>query len=175
MESTPPAAPLLSVRTDAVVSVLVAIFAIALLSPLGDVAVTAMASSADSVRYRFQVVGLFYAAVPQVATLLALVAAVAILTGRRVVLRTTAIAAMVLGLVVLILSPIFGLDMLESRRTVAQTAVKGFTLAAVKTAGLAVLLAVLAVWSGWLGFKASEGAKGNEPRTKGEGLVVGQE
>lgn len=174
MESTPTATPLLSVRAEAVTSVLIGILAVAVLAPLSDVAVTALASSADAVRYRFQVVGLFYASVPQVATVLALLAAITIVTGRRMALRVTSIVALLLGLAVLLLMPFFGLDAIETRRAVANASVKGFTLGAIKTAGFAGLMALLGIWSGWLGIKASVTAKGGEPKSKGEGLVVGQ-
>jgi hypothetical protein len=174
MNSTP-AVPPLTARNQMVIPALVGVLVVVILSILGDVAITAAATTAVGVQFRFQVVGLFFAGMPNAALVLAAVAGVATLSGHRVALRGSSFAALVIGVVVLILIPFFGLDLLETRRAVPRSNLAGFTLAAIKTGGFAGWLALMLLWAGWRGIQASRKAPESELRTKGQGLVVGQE
>jgi chromate transport protein ChrA len=176
MDSTSTTSPLLSARADAVLPVLAAVLAALILSAFVDVGVTALATGAVGVQFRFQVVGVFFACVPPAVTLLVVMAGLAILGGQRNILRGASIAALAIAVIVLVLVPVFGLDLLQFRHTVSQANLRGFTLAALKTVGSAILVAALAGWAGWRGIQASGKSGGGGSRKKGgQGLVVGQE
>ncbi|HEY8061369.1 MAG TPA: hypothetical protein VID74_01165, partial [Gemmatimonadales bacterium] len=167
--------PLLSGRSQFLVSALIGILVLAIISAVADVAVTAMATQSVGALYRFQVFGLLLASVPQVAVELALIMAVGTFGGQRMAVRGTAVAALLLAAAVLVLLPFFGLDFLQSRRLVPQSNLKGFTLAGLKTGGLGGAIALMLLWAGWRGLQATPSLDEAEKRARGQGLVVGQE
>ncbi|HEY4099471.1 MAG TPA: hypothetical protein VGM20_01185 [Gemmatimonadales bacterium] len=170
-----PTTPLLSTRAQGLLPALVTLLVVVMLSTFSDVGVTALATQSIGVQYRFQVVGLLLASAPQLAVVLVLIAWLATLSGQRLAVRGASIAAIVIGVLFLILIPFFGLDFLQSRRMIAESQLRGFTIAGLKTAGFAGLLALLFVWAGWRGIMASQRLDEGDSRQKGEGLVVGQQ
>jgi hypothetical protein len=127
------------------------------------------------VQTRFQVFGLVLAAGPQVAMMLAVIAAIALFGGYRLGVRIAAIIAMVVAVVFVILVPLFALDFMQVRRQVNQEMIKGFDMAAMKTGVMAFILALLLAWAAVLAFKASVKEETSGRKQKGGGLIVGQE
>lgn len=167
--------PLLSGRSQLLFPALIAVLVVAIISAFADIVVTAMATQAVSAQYRFQVIGLLFASTPQIAVELALIAALGTLGGQRGAVRGAAIAAVLLGAMVIALVPFFTLDFLQSRRLVPQNNLKGFTLAGLKAEGFAGWFSLMMLWAGIRGVQASPRPDETEKRVQGQGLVVGQE
>lgn len=165
----------LSARAQALVPALVTILVVATLSPFADVILPRLPLQLGVVQTRFQVFGLVLAAGPQVAMLLAVIAAIALFGGYRVGVRIAAIIAMVVAAVFVILVPLFALDFMQVRRQVNQEMIKGFDMAAMKTGVMAFILALLLAWAAVLAFKASVKEETSGRKQKGGGLIVGQE
>ncbi|MEO5800154.1 MAG: hypothetical protein ABIZ70_15100 [Gemmatimonadales bacterium] len=165
----------LSARAQTLIPALVTILVVAALSPIGDVILPRMPLQLSEVQPRFQIFGLLLAAGPQVAMLLAVIAAIALFGGYRIGVRIAAIFALVMAVVYVPLVMLFALDFLQVRRQVNQEMIKGFDIAAMKTGATGFLLALLLAWAGWLALKASVKDETTGRKQKGDGLIVGQE
>jgi chromate transport protein ChrA len=174
MAATQPT-PLLSLRAQQLFPALIGVFTIGIVSSIADVLVSALGSNAVGIEFSFRLWGLFLALAPQVGMMLALIAAFGTLAGNRVAVRIASAVAVVIGVALLIILIPFGLDFLQSRRMVPDAQMHGFTLAGVKTAAFGGLFGLILIWAGWLGVQASVKPDQGESRTKGQGLVVGQE
>ena len=170
-----PTTSLLSTRSRLLIPGLIAVLVVALVSTLADVVVSALVSQAIGAQYRFQVLGLLLASIPQVAVDLALIAAIGTLAGQRAAVRGAAIAAVLLGGITILVAPFFALDFLQSRRLVPQNNLKGFTLAGLKAGGFGGFFALMMIWIGVRGVQASPRTADTDKRLDGRGLVVGQE
>lgn len=168
-------APLLSLRALQLFPAVIAVFSIGILSSIADVLVSALGSNAVGLEFNFRLLGLLLALAPQVGMMLAMIAAFGTLAGNRTAVRIVSVFAMVVGVVLLLILFPFGLDFLQSRRMVPDAQMHGFTLAGVKTAAFGGLFGLLLLWAGWVGVQASVKPDQAESRTKGQGLVVGQE
>ncbi len=162
---------------QALIPALVALLVVVTLSPFADVILPRTPLQLGEVQVRFQLFGLLLAAAPQVVTVLVLTATTALLGGYRFGLRVSAVIAVATAVLYVVLVPLFALDFLTVRRQVNQGALHGFDMAAMKTGATAFLLALLLLWMAVLAFRAAvnEEAAGGKPRTKGQGLVVGQD
>ncbi|MEP6591355.1 MAG: hypothetical protein ABJC19_09245 [Gemmatimonadota bacterium] len=165
----------LTARAQALIPALVSLLVVATLSPFADVILPRLPLPFGEIQPRFQFYGLLLASAPQVATLLAVTAAVSLFGGYRLGLRIAALLAVVVGAIMVILVPLFALDFLTVRRQVNQDLLHGFDMAAMKTGATAFLLALLMIWVAVLAFKASAKDEATPRKTKGQGLVVGQE
>ena len=166
----------LSEKAQALIPALVTLLVVATLSPFADVILPRMPLRLGEVQARFQVFGLLLAAGPQVAALLVLTAATSLFGGYRLGLRIAAVLSLVAGAMYVVMVPLFALDFLTVRRQVNQDALGGFDMAAMKTGATAFLMALLLILIAVLAMKAAvnEEAGAGKPRTKGQGLVVGQ-
>ncbi|MES2304375.1 MAG: hypothetical protein V4558_02670 [Gemmatimonadota bacterium] len=164
----------LSARAQALIPALVTILVVAALSPFADVILPRMPLQLGEVQPRFQIYGLLLAAGPQVAMLLAVIAAIALFGGYRIGVRIAALFALVMAVLFAFLVPFFALDFLQVRRQVNQEMIKGFDMASMKTGAMGFLLALLLAWAGWLALKASVKEEGSGRKQKGDGLIVGQ-
>ncbi|HEY4320808.1 MAG TPA: hypothetical protein VGM77_06450 [Gemmatimonadales bacterium] len=168
-------APLLSLRAHQLFPAVIAVFSIGILSSIADVLVSALGSNAVGLEFNFRLLGLLLALAPQLGMMLAMIAAFGTLAGNRTAVRVASIAAIAIGVALLLILFPFGLDFLQSRRMVPDLQMHGFTLAGVKTAAFGGLFGLILIWAGWLGVQASVKPDQTESRTKGQGLVVGQE
>lgn len=162
-----------SSRAQAVFSAVLAVLAVALLSPLADALVPAWPFATGEVRWRFQVFGTLLAALPQLAFLLAAIISVGLIAGHRVAVRSASVAALLLAVIALCLLPFFGLDFLEMRRLVPIDRKQTFDMAAMKTGFFGGLFVLILPYMGWLGFQSS-GKERSAARQEGQGLIVGQ-
>jgi hypothetical protein len=167
----------LSAKAQALIPALVALLVVATLSPFADVILPRTPLRLGEVQVRFQIFGLLLAAGPQVTALLVLTAATSLFGGYRLGLRIAAGLSVAAAALYIVLTPLFALDFLTMRRQVNQEALHGFDWAAMKTGATAFLLGILLVWMAVLAFRAAvnEEAGSGKPRTKGQGLVVGQD
>ncbi len=163
----------LSARAQAVITAVLVVLLVVTLSPIADVLVPALPVATGEVRWRFQVFGTLLAALPQLALLLAAIAAVGILAGHRRAVRGAAMAALVLAVVALVLLPFFALDFLEMRRLVPLDRKGTFDMATMKTGLFGGFFVLVLGHLGWMGWQASVKEAANE-RKEGQGLVVGQ-
>ncbi len=167
--------PMLSSRSQVVISAALFVLAAVTLSPFFDVLVPALPFATGEVRWRFQIFGAFLAALPQLAFLLAVIIAVGVLTGHRRAVRAAGIIALLLALAAAPLLPIFGLDFLEMRRMVALDRKATFDLAALKTGAFGGIFVLLLAYLGWKSFSASASDRNATRKAEGGGLVVGQD
>lgn len=167
--------PTLSARAQALIPALIALLVVVTLSPFADVIVPRMPLQLGDPQPRFALFGLLLASAPQVTLLLVVMAAVGLYGGYRLGVRIAAIFAIVTAIVYALLVPFFGLDFLQVRRLVNVEAKSAFDLAAMKTGAFAALMVPLLLWCGWLALQASKKDETATKRTKGQGLVVGQE
>lgn len=165
----------LSARAQALIPALVTLLVVTTLSPFADVVLPRMPLPLGEVQPRFQLFGLLLAAAPQVVLMLVVTAATALFGGYRLGVRIAAIFAMVSAVLFVVLVPLFALDFLTVRRQVNQEMLHGFDMAAMKTGATAFLLGLLLAWAGVLAFKVSVKEESTGRKTKGQGLVVGQE
>ena len=165
----------LSAKAQALIPALVTLLVVATLSPFADVVLPRMPLQLGEVQPRFQVFGLLLAAGPQVAMLLVVMAATSLFGGYRLGVRISAVLSVVAAALYVVLVPLFALDFLTVRRQVNQEALRSFDMAAMKTGATAFLLALLLAWAGVLAFKASVNEEAGGRKTKGQGLVVGQD
>lgn len=163
----------LSSRAQLVISAVIAVLAVATLSPLADAMVPAFPLATGEVRWRFQVFGTVLAALPQLALLLASIAGVGILAGHRLAVRGAAVAALLLAVVSLVLLPLFALDFLEMRRLIPIDRKATFDMAAMKTGLFGGLFMLVLAYLGFRGWPASA-KEDTTQRKEGQGLVVGQ-
>jgi hypothetical protein len=163
----------LSARAQTAIAAVIAVLAIATLSPLADAMVPAFPLATGEVRWRFQVFGTLLAALPQLALLLASIIGLGTLAGHRVAVRGAAFAALAIALFSLLLLPFFGLDFLEMRRLVPLDRKGTFDMASMKTGLFGGLFFLALSYLGWMGWQSSTKEKTTE-RKEGQGLVVGQ-
>ena len=163
----------LSARAQTVIAAVIAVLAVAALSPVADAMVPAFPLATGEVRWRFQVFGTVLAALPQLALLLASIAGLGTLAGHRIAVRGASLAALLIAIVALALLPFFGLDFIEMRRLVPIDRKGTFDMATMKTGLFGGLFVLVLAYLGWMGWQASTKEKITQ-RKEGQGLVVGQ-
>lgn len=170
-----PASPLLPAKIQGLLPALVVFMVVVAVSALVDLSITVLPLRFGEVSWRFYSAGLMMATAPQVATILVLIATVAIMGGLRGTLRGVAIAAIIIGVVFLVALLPFGLDMLQMRRLQSEASRGHWTSAATKTAILAGILGIMFIWFGIKSIAASPRTDFAPPREEGRDLVVGRE
>jgi hypothetical protein len=83
------------------------------------------------------------------------IAGIAVLSARRVTLKTAAITAIVLAVAVTVALPFFGLDFITQRHLQTQARLPGFDREAMRLAGSTVLLVPFLLWAGVRGIAAA--------------------
>lgn len=172
MLSTAPST--LSARAQAIVPALLVLLAVVAISPLADVLVPNFPPRTGELQWRFRAFGMYLAAMPQMALILAVIIGVGLHTAHRGAVRAASILALLLAVIALPLLAFFALDFIQMRRIVPLDSRRTFDLAAMKTGFFAGLFGLVLIWVGFRAFQASVLEK-SERRSKGQGLVVGQE
>lgn len=167
------ASPLLPAKIQGLLPALVAVLIVVAVSAAADLAVAVFPLQFGDIGWRFRFAGLFMATAPQVAMLLVLFLTVGILGGLRGAVRGVAIAALLLGVLYIVLLPVFGLDALQMRRQVPEPSKQRFMYAAAKTGAFSAWFGLMFIWAGVKCMGASKRIDGID-RNDGRDLVVGQ-
>jgi hypothetical protein len=147
-----------------------------LAQPLIETAAATWPLRPGLVGWRFAFTGIFYTMLPTTMVALLIAAGAAYLLGHRLVLRTVAVACVLLAGIIVLLTVSFGLDALQMRKLVRAEALDGFdaaSLKAVLTAGFAVIACVSLSIGGFRVTRRSA-AEAHRRRNPGEGLVIGR-
>jgi len=166
----------LSARSHTVVTAAVATMAIWGISPLAEIIAIRWPLHFSEAPWRYQTFLLLMSNGPQFAFLAALIAVVGVFVGSRRIVRGAAVALGLLAVVHVVVVLLFILDYFQVRHLIGQDAKRAFNLVAIKTIVFGVALALLAGWAACQAWLASTGREESAVRrTKGHGLVVGQD
>ncbi len=156
---------------------LYALGALLIVQPLAEVIAAAWPLRFSEVGWRFGVTGSFQLLISTFVVGLGVVVLTAYLLRHRLVLRTTAILALGLAVILVLATASFALDYVQLRRMVRPEIRGGFDLAGAK-AGVSSLLSILALAVlGYTGIRASRVAVTGRTQRRaeaGEGLIVGR-
>ena len=168
--------PTVPARAQILLPAMVALLVVAGISPIVDVLVSGSLHLGDY-QQRFRLIGLVYANLPQLCIVLVLIVTAGLVAASRPVVRGASIAAILIGAIMIVLLPIFGLDFLQARHVVPDTSRTMFVVASMKTVLFAAFLVPVLIWGGRRGVRATPkpAVTGRHQRTKGEGLVVAQD
>lgn len=165
-----------SVRVQALIPPLVAVLTLVTLSVLVDIVAVRLPPHFGDTQWRFQTINLFLSAGPQLSLVLGIIAVTGIFGGYRVAVRGAALGALVLAVLLIVLTPLFALDVLEIRRQVPVDNKRTFDLVTMKTAAFSIAFAVADFWAGRRGLKVSSRESGEAMReTAGRGTLVASE
>ncbi len=155
----------------AIITVLIAIFVIGFLA----LASGSLPLQVSDARWRFTVMSVFLGGSPQMAFMLMVIALAALFGNHFGLARWVAFATIAFGILLIVLIPFYGLDLITVRKLqrineLAHLTREGFRIIAV-TGGLALLL----IWAGRRGIAATKPVVAATRRTRGDGLIVAQE
>lgn len=169
----PPSGDPLPARTQQLVSVLLASLAFLAVLPVLDVLVYRWPFHPAEAAWRYQTFLGVFASAPQFVVLLCLIAAIGAFDGNRLAVRAAAIATAAMAIVLILVIPFFGLDLLTVRRMMPQDYKRSADMVAVKNVVYSTLLIMISGWAALRGWQASAPVDRTR-RDKGDGLVVGQ-
>jgi hypothetical protein len=129
----------------------------------------------SDIKWRLPSAVLLLGEAPQMSFMLMMIAFTALFAGYFGVIRWISVIALGLGGVVIVVVPLFGLDLLTARKFEKVSDVAKYTRNGLRVAGSGGLMGLVLVWAGWRGLAATKTALASTRRTKGDGLVVAQE
>ncbi len=163
----------LTERQRMLLAALLPVFVLLLINPALDLVASTWPLRFDQITWRFGFFGLVLSSALPMATAAALIALVGGLLGSQ---RTVRVAALVLGLMAVVVAVslvLFGLDALQVRRSVPQPQKDRFDASSFKAMAMAALFIPVAGWFTLRLFKAVAGSDAAAKDRK-SGLVVGQ-
>ncbi len=156
---------------------LYALGALLLLQPPLEVVAAAWPLRLSEVGWRFGFVGGLQHLISTFVVGMALLALAAYLLQHRLVLRGVAIAALLMGVLLILGMASFALDYVQLRRMVRPELVGKFDMAAMR-AGISLLLAIVALsvlgYTGMVASRVTDGRRATRRSSAGEGLIVGR-
>jgi hypothetical protein len=163
-------------RTLALMPPLVAVLTLVAASVLVDIMVVRWPLRMGDVQWRYQTFNLVLSAGPQLSLVLAIIAIVGVIGGFRAAVSWAGIAAAIVGILLLLLTPLFLLDVLQLRRQVPIDSKLTFGLVAMKTAGFSILFAVVDLWTAQRAVSLARRSKEDGERgALGRGVLVAQD
>jgi hypothetical protein len=148
-----PAQPL---RIQTLAPPLLTIMALAILQPLVVITTTVLPAQIGEATWRVRVFALLLGTTPQVAVSLVVIAAIGLFSERYAAVRWASIAALVIGILLIPLLVLDGLDVLQVRTLVPADQVHGYYVNALQTAAMAGVLVPILLWMGRRGLQAGK-------------------
>lgn len=143
-------------------------------SSVVDMMVASVPFHTDDIRWRYQLMQLVLMSGTQMGLFVALFMLVGTLADHRLTVRLAAVAAVVFGVLYLIIIPFFALDFVVARRLIAVNARSGFDIQTAKIVAYVGVLSIGLLWCGYRGIRSTPKPDQDRKRELGEGLVVGQ-